>query len=227
MLRTTAAASAAQASLLHAVRVALDGRDGEQAGQQVAALLIQAAEAAVHGVLRFKSAQLMVCGSGAALEGWGGAPPLAAAAERLQQRLCGQRAALVFGSDCVHLPLLCSPAMLPACLRRRPAAAGRPPAAPARCPPAPPQVGAYEVLGSMRGLEAHHERREELYELLMHGRKGPEFGWRQRQPPGDSPLLPAAQLLADPSTPSGKNWWEGLPAAKWAQPAAESVGKSK
>ena len=50
----------AQASLLHAVRVAVDGRDAEQSGRQVAALLIQAAEAAVHGVLRYKSAQLLV-----------------------------------------------------------------------------------------------------------------------------------------------------------------------
>lgn len=75
----------AQASLLHAVRVALDVKDAEQANQQVAALLTQAAEAAVHGVLRFKSAQLLVCG--AALEGVGGAPLLAACRrKRLQQQ---------------------------------------------------------------------------------------------------------------------------------------------
>ena len=76
----------------------------------------------------------------------------------------------------------------------------------------------------MSGMEAHHERRADLHRLLRSGRKRDWLHTRV----DDSPVLPVAELLASPATPCGDDWWETewLP-AKWLQPAAESVGRSK
>lgn len=205
-----------QASILHAAAVAVKGSKEQE--EAVVELLLQASEAAVHGVLRFKSAQLLVrsrCPPAGAAGGGSGGP---GRVSKMQQLLEGLRAALL------HHPAASVSPALPSSLSTHSHASTHTCALPSY-PTCGLQAAAVQLLQATSGLLPCSDRRRKVYRLLLeHGSEEDTFSLSKGEKLEDSRALPVSQLERW-AGPTGTAWWKRVPASQWLQPAAEAVGR--